>query len=684
MPEKTEGADTWRFSAPLEDNTVDVMSHSMPRSDNKNNSPESNGWALQNSQYLSKEERDPSLVYSPSLCCWLIPHDHQELCEKYRERFPIAPVFDSVLNEPTQVQQLLHVQSILTQKKADLDRERCKRALELGLNFKNLVKESSLIEDYFLHKLFGEYDHVCAELDQLSRDIEHARKAKNLSFEDDWPDPLPLEEELLPVSPFIKEMLPEALRNWVIDSSERMQVPPDFLAATCIVVLGALIGRKVGIHPKAHDNWLVIPNLWGAAIGRPSQLKSPAIAEVMKPLDELASIAIRRHQKEEESFKQKEMWQSAKESALKDKMKKAAKNIQNDMDMPQFDQVEPLFKPVLKRYKTEDGTVEKIGEILRENPQGILIHRDELMGLLKSLDKYGREGDRAFYLESWNGTGSYTVDRIGRGTLHIPALCLSIIGGIQPGPLRTYVHQALAGQSGDDGFIQRFQLLVWPDPSTTWENIDRSPDIPAKEKAFEIFENLDAFEPFEPSSDGTFEIYTIRFDQDGQKIFNDWRQSLEAKLRTNELSPALESHLTKYRSLMPSIALIFYLVETVGAAQKPVAVDSTSALRAIQWCEYLETHARRVYASGEDVRMQSARALLKRIRQGDLPDTFSKRQIYHGKHWSHLETSEKAEGALAILEELGWVKVEKTSTKGRPSIEVTVHPELRKEFLPSE
>jgi hypothetical protein len=96
----------------------------------------------------------------------------------------------------------------------------------------------------------------------------------------------------------------------------------------------------------------------------------------------------------------------------------------------------------VRRYKTEDATVEKISKILLENPRGILVHRDELSGWLRNLDKQGREGDRSFYLESWNGTGSFDVDRIGRGSLHIPALCLSILGSIQPGPLSSYVYQA--------------------------------------------------------------------------------------------------------------------------------------------------------------------------------------------------------------------------------------------------
>ncbi len=65
-----------------------------------------------------------------------------------------------------------------------------------------------------------------------------------------------------------------------------------------------------------------------------------------------------------------------------------------------------------------DTTVEKLGELLNQNPRGLLLMRDELSGLLRTLDKPGREGDREFFLEGWNGTGSYTYDRISRGTTH--------------------------------------------------------------------------------------------------------------------------------------------------------------------------------------------------------------------------------------------------------------------------
>jgi putative DNA primase/helicase len=526
---------------------------------------------------------------------------------------------------------------------------------------------------------YSEAAFKCQHAHCSSLGIDYLKQ--HLGIDEEWPDPVPFMDDLRPVSPFTAEMLPEPIRPWLVDIAERMQVPLDFLAASCVVALGSLIGRKIGLCPKAHDDWLVVPNLWGAVVGRPSLLKSPAIAEIMKPIDELSSQAIDRHKGELEQYEQAEEWLSAKKAAQKEKMKKVAKQVGESDEVPQFDRLERPAIPQPKRYKTEDGTVEKIGELLQSNPQGLLIHRDELVGWLKNLDKYGREGDRAFYLESWNGTGSYTVDRIGRGTIHIPALCLSIIGGIQPGPLGLYVHQATGGGEGDDGLLQRFQLLVWPDVPRTWEKVDRVPDQEARNKAYNVFREVGTFGPFEPSSSHAFETFILRFDTQAQVAFDEWRETLELRLRSGDLGPAMESHLAKYRSLMPKLALIFHVVETVGRGLPPLAVELASAQRAISWCEFLETHAGRLYSSGQDQAMESARALLRRIKNGELPDGFSFRDVYYSRHWSKLDTPEQVKDAIRVLEDLGWVRSEAAKTNGRPSTRVRIHPHVHGDHL---
>ena len=78
--------------------------------------------------------------------------------------------------------------------------------------------------------------------------------------------------------------------------------------------------------------------------------------------------------------------------------------------------IEPV-EPVKKRYLVNDVTYQALGEILAKNPQGILALSDELSGLLQSLDTPGQEAARGFFLSGWGGCGSYTFDRISRGSI---------------------------------------------------------------------------------------------------------------------------------------------------------------------------------------------------------------------------------------------------------------------------
>jgi hypothetical protein len=321
--------------------------------------------------------------------------------------------------------------------------------------------------------------------------------------------------------------------------------------------------------------------------------------------------------------------------------------------------------------------VEKIAELLLQNPEGILVHRDELSGWLRNLDKQGREGDRAFYLESWNGTGSFDMDRIGRGSLHIPALCLSILGGIQPGPLSSYVWASTQGKEGDDGLLQRFQLLVWPDTLKEWRNVDRWPDAKAKSRAYEVFKRLDALTAQEFGAIANEEdTPAVRFTSEAQKAFDEWREELETTLRSEGLVPALEAHLAKYRSLMPSLALLFQLVDFVDGTGERGVVGHEATLRAAAWCEYLRTHAERLYSSAQNPAMEAARALLERMRKGEVKDGSTVREIYR-KQWAKLSSSETVNAAAEVLEEFGWLRVETLKTEGRSTTEVHLHPTLR-------
>jgi putative DNA primase/helicase len=492
---------------------------------------------------------------------------------------------------------------------------------------------------------------------------------KKIQMLDRKPEPLP--EGLPSVPEFDYDLLPTTLRPRVQDIAERMQCPPDYVAVAMVVCLASLIGRRVGIAPKELDDWIVVPNLWGGVIGGPGVLKSPALAEVMNDLRHLQALAAEYHEEEMTDFKADAMLHAESEKVAKGAIRKALRAGNKALAKETALDAEDLkkYEPVCKRYIVNDSTVEKLGEILNENPNGAMLFRDELTGFFRNLEKQGREGDRAFYLECWNGDAGFTYDRIGRGTLHIPAACLSILGGIQPGPLSEIVRRASG--AGDDGLLQRFQLVVYPDTPKTWKNVDRTPDPEAREQVRQIIERLDGANAVRVDSEIGDQPF-LRFDADAQQLFNVWREALELRLRSGKEHPLMEAHLAKYRSLVPALALILHLTEIDTG---PVSIAALE--RAIAWAEYLEPHARRVYAPGIRPDMTAARLLATRIEDGDLPAKFTARDVYRHA-WSGLTTRQTVVAALEILEDYHWLESETIETGGRHRVDYHLHKDLVK------
>jgi hypothetical protein len=270
-----------------------------------------------------------------------------------------------------------------------------------------------------------------------------------------------------------------------------------------------------------------------------------------------------------------------------------------------FANLEEPAAPNWKRYKTNDATIEKLGELLSNNPRGMLVYRDELIGLLSGWDREGREGDRAFFLEAWNGTGSHETDRIGRGSVRIENACVSILGGIQPSKLLAYLYGATSG-TDNDGLIQRFQLLVYPDEPKVSAIVDRCPNVTAKNRAFDVIKKLAGMDFTEHGAirpeDGSIPFF--RLSDSAQSLFYEWFDELSRKLRADD-EPIITEHLGKFRKLVPSLALIFHLIDIADGAEFG-PVGELNLKRAMAWCEYLETHARRIYAMVTDLQVESA------------------------------------------------------------------------------
>jgi hypothetical protein len=491
-----------------------------------------------------------------------------------------------------------------------------------------------------------------------------------------WPKPREIKAELPAAPPFdASTLLPSVLRDFVLDEADRMPCSPDYVAAALVVALGAVIGASVALKPKRRDDWIVTPNLFGGVVGDPSSKKTPAINTALRFLDRLEAKEAEQHAEHMKLHAAELAAFEARQAAIQAAMKKAASGrgdgLKMDAAVADMQALVAPEAPAQRRFKTNDGTVAKIGDILVGSPAGLLVFRDELIGLLASWDKEGNEGDRAFYLEGFNGTGSFNIDRVVRGSQYISTLCLSVFGGIQPELLERYLAD-MVNSLDNDGRIQRFQMLVYPDP-VAWEWRDRFPVRGTREAVRDLFDRLANFEPLHEGAqpaDDFVKLPWFCFDDQAQEVFIEWAKDLHLTRIAAEQNPLMRQHLAKFEKLFCALALIMHLAEDRGG---PVRADT--ALRAAAWCGYLEGHARRIYAMVEVAKVSAARTLSRRLLARKLPaDGFTARDVVR-KGWTGLKTPLQAEAALVVLEEYGWVVGSDTAENvGRPTTRYYINP----------
>ena len=155
-------------------------------------------------------------------------------------------------------------------------------------------------------------------------------------------------------------------------------------------------------------------------------------------------------------------------------------------------------------------------------------------------------------------------------------------------------------------------------------------------------------------------------------MFREWRSDLETRLRSGDLHPALESHLAKYRKLVPGLSLIIHLS---NEDRGPIKRDA--ALKALAWSEYLESHAKRLYASLTVPEVAAAKAIVSKIRTGALVSPFVSWEVWR-PGWSGLSDRQIVMEALHLLVDFRWLQIKRKETRGRPSEEYEVNPEVMK------
>ncbi len=254
-----------------------------------------------------------------------------------------------------------------------------------------------------------------------------------------------------PCEPFPALSLPEPLRTFVLAGADTMNCPIELVTLPTLTICAAAIGttRCIELRP----GWREPTTIWSATVLRSSGLKTPALEYGTEVLQRAQDDQFREYEHLCEEHERAMLRYEIDLKSWKERKKKEPRCGDPPTQPPE---------PMAVRYIVEDCTIEALAPILRDNPRGIVVLRDELAGFFRSFNQY--KGGRGSDLPNWlqlHRLGRITVDRrhgVPR-TIRVQGATASICGTIQPGTLR----RVLTPEYFESGLASRF-LLVEPPP----------------------------------------------------------------------------------------------------------------------------------------------------------------------------------------------------------------------------
>jgi hypothetical protein len=389
--------------------------------------------------------------------------------------------------------------------------------------------------------------------------------------------------------PFPLDVLPACLAQFVAQVAASTSTPPDFAAATLLVVAGAAVGNSRGLE-LIKNAWYEAARFFLACVGPPGSGKSPAMRTVLRPLFAQEKVRELQYRKDVRAFRkarkrlaelQRQATTSAEEQSRKlEEINECQALLQN--------------RPTLKRSVTVDATMEALIPLMENDPRGgLLLAQDELTGWVRGMDAYrgGRGRDRQQWLSIWSGEGLINdrkTNTHGPAIIERPFIC--VVGGLPPDML-----SGLADARGrSDGFCDRILFVYrqavlgsyWTESIVTDE---------AREAWKRVYRRLSEL-PADTHPNGILRPVILEMRPDARQAWIDWWNSHADEINNPDLPAVLLGPWSKLKSYAARLALIIHLLRLV-CEETPYEqqIDLESMQRALRLVAYFKSHLRVTY-----------------------------------------------------------------------------------------
>ncbi len=459
-------------------------------------------------------------------------------------------------------------------------------------------------------------------------------------------------------------LIPERMRSWALDISERMQIPPEAIIAPALVAFSCVVGRKIGIQPKCRDDLLIVPNLWGGLVAPAGFLKSAAISEAFLPLRRLkrCSDADRSLADAQHLITQARLEDT---KALIKTVTRRGNIVTIDQLKTQIEELvrdAEVNKSIIRPYDTSSSKHKNVTRLIHESPNGLLIIKGHLDNWLRRLSKPKHEDEREMLLNLGNVYRQISGNAENSGSA--PAY---VFGELGANSLQKYLKNA-GRKKRDISVLQRIQILLYPDSYAPLPAIDKRPNYVARENIFDLFHMIDSVAH---AKEGV--IPAVRFSDEAQEIFDQWAYELKIRVKNAESkNDLLSTHLANYYSLMPSLALLFSVLERPKNIHGWNSVSASATNLAVRWCMFLEQHAKKAYNVGFVTQASAVKKIAHHIEAGSVMHGSTLKSICR-QHDRFLSAPELVRQAIEKLEDFGWLRIIASDGAKR----ISLHPKFQ-------
>ena len=365
------------------------------------------------------------------------------------------------------------------------------------------------------------------------------------------------ETERVPDMGIPLDCLPQKMQRTILDLAHYENYNIEYTTACMLSATATAIGNTC--HVLIKGTWQSSPALFMMLVGRPGTGKTPPLMFAYRPLRKQDEERLYQYQRDLDIY-----------------LSSIGSADVNDMKRPKY-----------QKTVISDTTIEGLIQQHGNNPRGVACVVDEIIGLFKSVERYGKGSNLIeTFLSAYSGEAIDVIRKTDPRPVYIKRPCINIIGSVQTGLLS----RICSPDNLTNGLIDRF-LFVYPKNQkiSLWESgsiSDWKTDFHEDWQA--VIDKILVTECAFDEKTSTVVPQVLKMSDEARQYFFEWVNGIITQINAIEDDAMVETRSAKLSIQAARLALIIQILRWAYGESHREFIDVESARSAIKFVEYFE------------------------------------------------------------------------------------------------